>query len=90
MSTVDEKIDRLILMVEHMDRKFEGKIDSLATEVHEFRYEMMQERTMLRNQIAAVTEALNSTIAENDAAHAEIIKVQEQNFIDITKLRAAI
>ena len=90
MSTVDEKIDRLILMVEHMDRKFEGKIDSLATEVHEFRYEMMQERTMLRNQIAAATEALNSTIAENDAAHAEIIKVQEQNCIDITKLRAAI
>ena len=90
MSTVDEKIDRLILMVEHMDRKFEGKIDSLATEVHEFCYEMMQERTMLRNQIAAVTEALNSTIAENDAAHAEIIKVQEQNCIDITKLRAAI
>ena len=90
MSTVDEKIDRLILMVEHMDRKFEGKFDSLVTEVHEFRYEMMQERTMLRNQIAAVTEALNSTIAENDAAHAEIIKVQEQNCIDITKLRAAI
>jgi hypothetical protein len=90
MSTVDEKIDRLILMVEHMDRKFEGKIDSLATEVHEFRYEMMQERTMLRNQIAAVTEALNSTIAENDAAHAEIIQVQEQHSIDITKLRAAI
>ena len=90
MSTVDEKIDRLILMVEHMDQKFEDKFDSIATELHEFRYEMMQERTMLRNQIAAVTEALNSTIAENDAAHAEIIKVQEQNCIDITKLRAAI
>ena len=51
---------------------------------------MMQERTMLRNQIAAVTEALNSTIAENDAAHAEIIQVQEQHSIEITKLRAAI
>ena len=32
MSTVDEKIDRLILMVEHMDQKFEDKFDSIATE----------------------------------------------------------
>ena len=86
MSTVDEKLDRLILMVEHMDTRTER----IESELNAFRYEMMQERTMLRNQIAAVTEALNSTIAENDDAHAEIIKVQEQNCIDITKLRAAI
>ena len=86
MSTVDEKLDRLILMVEHMDTRTER----IESELNAFRYEMKQETAMLRNQIAAVTEALNSTIAENDAAHAEIIKVQEQNCIDITKLRAAI
>ena len=86
MSTVDEKLDRLILMVEHMDTRTER----IESELNAFRYEMKQETAMLRNQIAAVTEALNSTIAENDAAHAEIIQVQEQHSIDITKLRAAI
>ena len=86
MSTVDEKLDRLIVIVEHLAED----VQDVKSDLKEFRYEMMQERTMLRNQIAAVTEALNSTIAENDAAHAEIIKVQEQNCIDITKLRAAI
>ena len=86
MSTVDEKIDRLLLMMEHVDVRTER----IESELYAFRYEMKQENTMLRNQIAAVTEALNSTIAENDAAHAEIIQVQEQHSIDITKLRAAI
>ena len=86
MSTVDEKLDRLIVIVEHLAED----VQEVKSDLKEFRYEMMQERTMLRNQIAAVTEALNSTIAENDAAHAEIIQVQEQHSIDITKLRAAI
>ena len=56
MSTVDEKIDRLILMVEHMDRKFEGKFDSLATEVHEFRYEMMRDYAELNHQVDKILE----------------------------------
>ena len=86
MSTVDEKLDRLIVIVEHLAED----VQDVKSDLKEFRYEMMQERTMLRNQIAAVTEALNSTIAENDAAHAEIIQVQEQHSVDITKLRAAI
>ena len=85
MST-EEKLDRLILMVEHMDVRTER----IESELHEFRHEMKQETAMLRNQIAAVTEALSSTIAENDAAHAEILRVQEQHSIDIMKLRAAI
>ena len=83
MST-EEKLDRLILMVEHMDVRTER----IESELHEFRHEMKQETAVLRNQIAAVTEALNSTIAENDAAHAEILRVQEQHSIDIMKLRA--
>ena len=85
MST-EEKLDRLILMVEHMDVRTER----IESELREFRHEMKQETAMLRNQIAAVTEALNSTIAENDAEHAKIIQVQEQHSIDIMKLRAAI
>ena len=84
MST-EEKLDRLILMVEHMDVRTER----IESELREFRHEMKQETAMLRNQIAAVTEALNSTIAENDAAHAEILRVQELHSIDIMKLRAA-
>ena len=87
MST-EEKLDRLILMVEHLDQKLDDKTSAIETELREFRHEMKQETAMLRNQIAAVTEALNSTIAENDAAHAEILRVQEQRSIDIMKLRA--
>ena len=86
----EEKLDHLIVMMEHLDQKIDDKTGRIAAELHEFRHEMKQETTMLRNQVAALTEALNSTIAENDAEHAKIIQVQEQHSIDIMKLRAAI
>ena len=51
--SMEEKLDRLILMVEHMDVRTER----IESELREFRHEMKQETAMLRNQIAAVTEA---------------------------------
>ena len=86
----EEKLDHLILMMEHLDRKIDDKTGRIAAELHEFRHEMKQETTMLRNQVAALTVALNTFITENDAAHAKIIRVQEQHSIDIMELRSAI
>ena len=86
----EEKLDHLILMMEHLNRKIDDKTGSIATELHEFRHEMKQETTMLRNQVAALTVAINTVITENDAAHAKIIRVQEQHSIDIMELRSAI
>ena len=86
----EEKLDHLILMMEHLDRKIDDKTGSIAAELHEFRHEMKQETTMLRNQVAALTVAINTVITENDAAHAKIIRVQEQHSIDIMELRSAI
>jgi len=82
----EEKLDHLILMMEHMDER----TTRIETELHEFRHEMKQETTMLRNQVAALTVAINTVITENDAAHAKIIRVQEQHSIDIMELRSAI
>ncbi|MBQ2777753.1 MAG: hypothetical protein IJF50_09625 [Peptococcaceae bacterium] len=82
----EEKLDHLILMMEHMDER----TTRIETELHDFRHEMKQETTMLRNQVAALTVALNTFITENDAAHAKIIRVQEQHSIDIMELRSAI
>ena len=73
----EEKLDHLILMMEHLDRKIDDKTGRIAAELHEFRHEMKQETTMLRNQVAALTVAINTVITENDAAHAKIIRVQE-------------
>ena len=108
----EEKLDHLIVMMEHLDRKIDDKTGRIAaelhefrhemktemqefrneieTELHEFRHEMKQETTMLRNQVAALTVAINTVITENDAAHAKIIRVQEQHSIDIMELRSAI
>jgi len=86
----EEKLDHLILMMEHLDRKIDDKTGRIAADLHEFRHEMKQETTMLRNQVAALTVAINTVITENDAAHAKIIRVQEQHSIDIMELRSAI
>ena len=86
----EEKLDHLILMIEHLNRKIDDNTGSIATELHEFRHEMKQETTMLRNQVAALAVAINTVITENDAAHAKIIRVQEQHSIDIMELRSAI
>ena len=86
----EEKLDHLILMMEHLDRKIDDKTGRIAAELHEFRHEMKQETTMLRNQVAALAVAINTVITENDAAHAKIIRVQEQHSIDIMELRSAI
>ena len=82
----EEKLDHLILMMEHMDER----TTRIETELHDFHHEMKQETTMLRNQVAALTVAINTVITENDAAHAKIIRVQEQHSIDIMELRSAI
>ena len=86
----EEKLDHLILMMEHLDRKIDDKTGRIAADLHEFRHEMKQETTMLRNQVAALTVAINTVITENDAAHAKIIRVQEQHSIDIMELRSVI
>ena len=39
----EEKLDHLILMIEHLDRKIDDKTGRIAAELHEFRHEMKQE-----------------------------------------------
>ena len=59
--------------------------------------ENAKEHDILRGQIGAVAEALNATIAANDAEHSELKskeealeRVQKQHSVDIMELRAAI
>ena len=93
MVTTDEKLDRIVLAVEHIA----NELNDFRSEMNVFRREMKQETAMLRGQIGAVAEALNTTIAENDVQHNELKakdealeRVQKQHSADIMELRAAI
>lgn len=97
MATVDEKLDRIILVVEYLSTELDEFRTEICSEIDGFRKEMKQETTMLRNQIASVAEALNATIAANDAEHSELKskdealeRMQKQHSLDIMELRAAI
>ena len=93
MATTDEKLDRIILVVEHLSEE----IQDMRSELREFRAENAKEHDILRNQIASVTAAFNTTIAANDAEHSELKsknealeRMQKQHSLDIMELRAAI
>ena len=93
MATIDEKLDRIVLVVEHLAEDMQ----ELRSELRDFRVENAKEHDILRGQIGAVAEALNATIAANDAEHSELKskeealeRVQKQHSVDIMELRAAI
>lgn len=93
MATMDEKLDRIILAVEHLA----DEMQEMRSELKEFREENAKEHDLLRGQIGAVAEALNTTIALNDAEHSELKnnaenmeRIQKQHSLDIMELRAAI
>ena len=93
MVTTDEKLDRIVLVVEYIA----NELDDFRSEMTDFRKDMERETAMLRNQIASVAQALNATIAENDVQHCELKandealeRVQKQHSADIMELRAAI
>lgn len=97
MATVDEKLDRIILVVEHLADEMDEFRSEIRSELNDFRKEMKQETTMLRNQVASVAEALNTTIVANDIEHSELKskdaaleRMQNQHSLDIMDLRAAI
>ena len=90
---MDEKLDRIILAVEHLA----DEMQEMRSELKEFREENAKEHDLLRGQIGAVAEALNTTIALNDAEHSELKnnaenmeRIQKQHSLDIMELRAAI
>ena len=93
MATMDEKLDRIILAVEHLA----DEMQEMRSELKEFREENAKEHDLLCGQIGAVAEALNTTIALNDAEHSELKnnaenmeRIQKQHSLDIMELRAAI
>ena len=93
MATMDEKLDRIILAVEHLA----DEMQEMRSELKEFREENTKEHDLLRGQIGAVAEALNTTVALNDAEHSELKnnaenmeRIQKQHSLDIMELRAAI
>ena len=93
MATVDEKLDRITLLVEHLAED----VQELRSELREFRAENAKEHDIMRGQIASVAQALNATIVENDVQHCELKaknealeRVQKQHSADIMELRAAI
>jgi len=93
MVTTDEKLDRIVLVVEHIA----NELDDFRSEMTDFRKDLERETAMLRNQVASVAQALNTTIAENDLQHCELKakdealeRVQKQHSADIMELRAAI
>ena len=111
MTTTDEKLDMIISMVAHMNEqmteqfgltnarldKVENRLDKVEKEIKEFREENAKEHSLLRGQVGAVAEALNTTIAINDAEHSELKssaekmeRIQKQHSLDIMGLRAAI
>ena len=104
MTTTDEKLDMIISMVAHMNEQMteqfgltNARLDRVEKEIKEFREENAKEHDLLRGQIGAVAEALNTTIAINDAEHNELKssaekmeRMQKQHSLDIMELRAAI
>ena len=93
MATMDEKLDRIILVVEHLA----DEMQEMRSEIKEFREENAKEHDLLRGQTGAVAEALNTTVALNDAEHSELKNnvermdcMQKQHSLDIMELRAAI
>lgn len=111
MAVTDEKLDMIISMVAHMNEQmteqFEqvreelgqtnARLDKVETELKTFREETVQNFNIVRGQIGAVAEALNTTIAINDAEHSEfkgktdtLERMQKQHSLDIMELRAAI
>ena len=100
MATTDEKLDRITMLVEHlMDdmQMIRTEMKEMRSELKEFREENAKEHDLLRGQIGAVAEALNTTIAINDAEYGELKdktntleRMQKQHSLDIMELRAAI
>ena len=111
MAVTDEKLDMIISMVAHMNEEMTEqfgqvreelgqtnvRLDKVETELKTFREETAQNFNIVRGQIGAVVEALNTTIAINDAEHSELKnnaekmeRVQKQHSLDIMELRSAI
>ena len=93
MATVDEKLDRITLLVEHLAED----VQELRSELREFRAENAKEHDILRGQIGAVAEALNTSNSLQDVRHEELKqkneeleRIQKQHSADIMALRAAI
>ena len=86
MATTDEKLDRITLLVEHLVED----VQELRSELREFREENAKEHDILRGQIGAVAEALNTSNALQDVRYRELERVQKQHSADIMTLRAAI
>jgi len=86
MATVDEKLDRITLLVEHLVED----VQELRSELREFREENAKEHDILRGQIGAVAEALNTSNVLQDVRYRELERVQKQHSADIMTLRAAI
>ena len=100
MATTDEKLDRITMLVEHLVddmQMIRTEMKEMRSELKGFREENAKEHDLLRGQIGAVAEALNTTIAINDAEHSELKnnaekmeRVQKQHSLDIMELRSAI
>lgn len=93
MATTDEKLDRITLLVEHLVED----VQELRSELREFREENAKEHDILRGQIGAVAEALNTSNSLQDVRHEELKqkneeleRIQKQHSADIMALRAAI
>jgi len=86
MATTDEKLDRITLLVEHLVED----VQELRSELREFCEENAKEHDILRGQIGAVAEALNTSNVLQDVRYRELERVQKQHSADIMTLRAAI
>ena len=100
MATTDEKLDRITLLVDHLMgdvQMLSTEMKELRSELKEFRAENAKEHDILRGQIGAVAEALNTSNSLQDVRHEELKqkneeleRIQKQHSADIMALRAAI
>ncbi len=92
LDRLESKFDRMLLLIENMDKGFNARFDKLEQKVEK----VEQDIAVLKQQNAALTEAINATnqnlTSKIDALDKKIDILEGQtnvNSLDIVKLRAA-
>lgn len=81
----NEKLDRIVFLLEHMDKNFNDRLDKLEQDVEDLK----QGQEQIKNNLGVVMEALNTTTRQLNSKIATVDKKVDITAADILELRAA-
>lgn len=81
----NEKLDRIVFLLEHMDQNFNDRLDKLEQDVEDLK----QGQEQIKNNLGVVMEALNTTTRQLNSKIATVDKKVDITAADILELRAA-